>query len=500
MIARLRRRMTLLVLAGLLIIISGVVFSINYMNWRNITSQAAAALESLVQNRGFRPTIGFGGPNPGLFTRDGQADQAADTGQTEQAGDANADLTDAGQADLPNAEWTAQVTDDATVDQIAAEKSTESSASVQPFAGRGGRNRADAAGWHEPGQPPESENVLASLSNYYVIYLSEDGDVTEWSSDRSDLYTDEQIDSIAEAALASGKESGRVGTQFFRFVEETFPFKENSDTAMIVLDERLEILGFKRVLRMTILVAAIAYLVLAAASYCLIRRMIRPVAEAFDKQKQFIWDASHEMKTPLAVIGANAQVLQDEIGENEYLGYISSEVTRTNDLLQNLLTLARMDKGSVTAQLEEIDLGRTILSVALPFESNAFEAGREFITDIPDGLRCRADASMIQQLVMILLSNALKYSNEGGSITVKAESRGKYCALLVRNTGAGIAPEDLERIFDRFYRADISHNREVEGFGLGLSIAKDIVDAHHGKIWAESTVGSETVFTVLLPV
>ena len=134
MIARLRRRMTLLVLAGLLIIISGVVFSINYMNWRNITSQAAAALESLVQNRGFRPTIGFGGPNPGLFTRDGQADQAADTGQTEQAGDANADLTDEGQADLPNAEWTAQVTDDATADQIAAEKSTESSASAQPFA------------------------------------------------------------------------------------------------------------------------------------------------------------------------------------------------------------------------------------------------------------------------------------------------------------------------------------------------------------------------------
>ena len=348
------------------------------------------------------------------------------------------------------------------------------------------------------GEPPEIDNTQASLSNYYVITVDADGEVTEWKSDRSDLYSDEQIEDITQTVLASGRKNGRVGTQFFRVCTSRDP--DNDSKMLIVLDLRLEIMNMRSVLRLSILASAAAYLLLCLAAYLLIRRMLRPVQESFDKQRQFVWDASHELKTPLAVIGTNAQVLEEEIGSNEYLGYITSEVTRTNKLLNDLLSLARMDKKTVQPDFKEFDLGKAILSVALPFESTVYEAGKTLETDIPDGLTCTGDEQMIRQLTVILLGNALKYSDEGGTITVRAGKKGKTCFLEVKNTGEGIAAEDLDKIFDRFYRADKAHNREVEGFGLGLSIAKNIVELHKGKIKVESEQGKETTFTVVFPV
>ena len=341
--------------------------------------------------------------------------------------------------------------------------------------------------------PPDSTDTLASLSNYYVIRLGEDETVLSWSSDREDLYSDEEVEALTSAALASGKETGRYGTQFYRLAD--LP----EGKTLIVLDERLDMMSADRVLRVTALIAAIACLILCTAAWFLIRRMALPVQQAFDRQRQFVWDASHELKTPLAVIGANADVLTGEIGENDHLQYIRSEVRRTNTLIGDLLTLARMDRGTQTAEKKEIDLSKTLLEVALPFESTAFEAGKTFDIDIPDHITCIGDAAMLQQLTVILLSNALKYSDEHGRIRISAGQRGKTKEIAVMNTGPGIAPEDLGRIFDRFYRADTSHNREVEGYGLGLSIARNIAEAHHGRIAVKSEQGRETVFTVTLP-
>ena len=418
MIAKLRRKMTFLVAGFLLLVIAGIIISINYMNWRNITRQALETLDILEQNSGARP-------------------------------ERNEPL-------------------------------------MKPDKDRDGRRPGF-------GQPPDMENTSASLSNYYVIMADQAGEVTDWKSDRSDLYSDEQIADITQTVLASGQKSGRVGTQFFRVCDSGRVIGNDSPdetgSMIIVLDQRLEIMNMRSVLRLTILAAAAAYLLLCLAAYLLIRRMLRPVQEAFDKQRQFVWDASHELKTPLAVIGTNAQVLEGEIGENEYLGYITSEVSRTDKLLNDLLALARMDRKTLKPDLRELDLGKAVLSVVLPFESTVYEEGRHLETDIPEGLMCTGDEAMIRQLCVILLGNALKYSDEGGTISVSAGKKGKTCCLQVKNTGTGIEPEDLEKIFERFYRADKAHNREVEGFGLGLSIAKNIVDIHKGKIRAESVPG-----------
>ena len=201
----------------------------------------------------------------------------------------------------------------------------------------------------------------------------------------------------------------------------------------------------------------------------------------------------------LAVISANAEVLEQEIGENEYLGYIRSEVRRTDALVKNLLTLARLDRNEAAAEMKAFDLGCALLDVTLPFESTVYEAGKTLDIQIPDKVEYNGNEAMIKQLAVILLSNALKYSNPGGRIAISLKAKGRQREISVFNTGEPIDPEDRERIFDRFWRADPAHRRETGGHGLGLAIARSIVDAHRGRITVESREGEGTTFTVLLP-
>ena len=357
-------------------------------------------------------------------------------------------------------------------------------------------SRMDKNQHEDRGQPPEIRNgkdaAAAGLGNSYTITLNEDGSVASWTSERTDLYTDEQVAGIAESIRSDGKDSGRIGTQFYRKQEGS------GQTRLFVVDARLDFLSAANTLRSTILIAAAACVLLSLLAWLLIRRMVHPVEEAFIRQKQFVSDASHELKTPLAVISANAEVLEQEIGENEYLGYIRSEVRRTDSLVQNLLTLARMDRNESKPEMKSFDLSRAMLDVILPFESTVYEAGKTMETVIPEGIDCVGNEEMVKQLAVILLSNALKYSDAGGRIRISLVSKGKQREICVFNTGNPIAPEDRDKIFDRFWRADQARNSESGGHGLGLAIVRSIVDAHRGKITVESSADEGTTFTVLL--
>ena len=434
MIKTLRRRLTLLVACVLVLVTAGIVLSIRAINLRNIDTTARAALAVLSENRGQRP---------------GQMQQAPP------------DLPD-GETPPPKPEGNTAPTGD----------------NLPPHAPTDGETpppkpEGDQVPPQRPGIDMPGGNSLASLSNAYTIRLDKDGNVTEWSSDRSDLYTDAQVQAMARAVLAAGDSEGRIDTQYYRLIDDG---EGGEERLLIVLDARLEFLSAERMLRAAALVAALAGLLLGAGAWLLICRMLQPVQASFDRQKQFVWDASHEFKTPLAVISANAELLSRQVGPNEYLGYIQSEMKRTDNLVQGLLTLARMDKGTVTAEMKRFDLSQALLGVALPFESTVFEAGRPLQTDVPEGVFIRGDEAMLQQLVLILLSNALKYSNEGGLIRLSLMQKGRGAVITVYNTGAGIAPENLEKIFDRFYRAE----------------------AHKGHIRAESEQGNSATFIVTL--
>ena len=437
MIKRLRRRMTLMVIAVLVLVSAGIVLAIHYANERSIAAQAESTLSVLAENSGSRPSLPPDGSTP------------AEMNETPPP--------------KPDGE------------------------SDPPPPGNGERRA--------PGQPPEARNnlaVTAGLSNSYTIVLNDDGSVASWTSDRRDLYSDLQISAMAESVLAAGTDSGRIGSQFYRKTEK------DGQTLLIILDARLDYLSASNTLRSTILIAAAACLLLSLLAWLLVREMVKPVEDAFTRQKQFISDASHELKTPLAVISANAEVLEQEIGKNEHLDYIRSEVRRTDSLVRNLLTLARMDRSDAVTEMKRFDLSHAVLDVALPFESTVYEAGKTLEIDVPDRIDCLGNEEMIKQLTVILLSNALKYSEPGGRIEVSLKARGKQREIRVFNTGEPIDPDDRERIFDRFWRADPAHGRDTGGHGLGLAIAKSIVEKHKGRISVDSREGTGTAFTVTL--
>ena len=224
-----------------------------------------------------------------------------------------------------------------------------------------------------------------------------------------------------------------------------------------------------------------------------------PVVQTLESQKQFISDASHELKTPLTVISSNADLLEKEIGTNIRLKYIRQETTRMSHLVQEMLTLVRMDNHkSVYRAKVSFSLSRTLMGIVLPFESVAFEHGIFLNTQIEENLNFYGREEEFQQLLSILIDNAIRYTPAKGTITVAAGQQHRKIYISVANTGEPIPPQIQEKIFDRFFRADESRENQEGHYGLGLAIAHSIVTQYHGKISVNCKDGI-TTFQIVLP-
>jgi len=252
-----------------------------------------------------------------------------------------------------------------------------------------------------------------------------------------------------------------------------------------------------------LIVAAIMLIFIFLISRTFANKAIQPVEEAFYKQKQFIADASHELKTPLTVINTNVDVLLSNKGENienqsKWLHYIKSEVDRMSKLINDLLYLARLDD-SRDVIYSAFDLSNVAENVIMMMEALIFENNIELHYDVESGIMIEGNKEQMEQVIMILLDNAVKYSGSKGKVNLSLKKNNNYAVLSVTNTGDGISPECIDKIFDRFYRGDKSRARRKGGYGLGLSIAKAIVDQHGGKISVKSASNEYTTFTVELP-
>ncbi len=256
---------------------------------------------------------------------------------------------------------------------------------------------------------------------------------------------------------------------------------------------------------------AAIFLVAMAALLLVVRRLarwiLRPVEEAWDQQRRFVSDASHELKTPLAVILANAQILETAEGVPEdarrWARSTTEEAKHMKGLVEDLLTLARADEQRASgerAAAERVDLSALVDGCALEFDAVAFERGCSIESSLEPGLSVVGDPSQLGRLVRTLLDNATKYAARGTEVRVALAREGRRCRLAVTNLGDVIAPEDLEHLFERFYRTDRARERQPQGgFGLGLAIARSIAEAHGGTIGAASSPEEGTTFTVLLP-
>ncbi|MWV46290.1 GHKL domain-containing protein [Paenibacillus sp. HJL G12] len=269
----------------------------------------------------------------------------------------------------------------------------------------------------------------------------------------------------------------------------------------------LDITAQLKIITTLIYAFSIVALVMLAVIYLTSRyfanRSITPVKEAFDKQKRFIADASHELKTPLAVINTNADVLlansEETIqSQSKWLHRIKSETERMKTLTNDLLYLTQMDDARTQRIFVPFNLSEAVESIILTMEAVIFEKDISFTYDIEPNHRMTGSSEQIKQVVMILLDNAIKYANPKGSIHLDLKKQHNHLLMTVSNTGEGIAPEHLDRIFDRFYRIDSARSRKNGGYGLGLAIAKSIVEQHKGKIYAKSVPKEKTSFYVQL--
>ena len=225
--------------------------------------------------------------------------------------------------------------------------------------------------------------------------------------------------------------------------------------------------------------------------------IIKPVIETFNKQKQFITDASHELKTPVAVIMANAEALENEPEETKWLENIKSESERMNELISNLLDLAKLENGAQKEEYNTEDLSKIIEREILTFESLMYENKIKLTYNIEENIKLNCNKMQMKQLIAILLDNAIKHSEKEGEIKVTLQKEKNEINLKVTNKGKEIPKEMQEKIFERFYRADESRNRNTNRYGLGLAIAKSIVTNHNGKIEVQS-INGYTTFTIKL--
>ena len=303
----------------------------------------------------------------------------------------------------------------------------------------------------------------------------------------------EEIISYANEALNTGQSYGELGNYAFYIQPKLY------GRIIVFMDIRTYNQIQKNLLYSTSLIGLLTILGFFLLSIALAFWLVKPVKETFDKQKLFISNASHELKTPLAVISANTDVLETETGENKWLGYIRSETTRMNELVNELLCLARLDdKTGHKPVMTEFNLTDVFLQTVLPFESRVFELGKQLEVDAAPDIKYKGDQSQIRHIITILLDNAVKYSDEHGLIRARLYTRSSKKIIEVYNTGEGVPKDKLNKIFERFYRRDEARNSSSGGYGLGLAIAKASAEANGGKISAQSEYGKWICFTVTL--
>ena len=313
----------------------------------------------------------------------------------------------------------------------------------------------------------------------------------------SNLEDTEELTAILQDCLSQNRQEGTVSGYHLRYLRQDNGLYEK----LAFVDMSMEQAVLRRMMGSYLVIALAALSLLLGVSVLLSHWATRPVEKAWKQQRQFLSDASHELKTPLTVILSNAELLeQTELPDKpaRWTDNILSEAGRMRSLVEEMLTLAQADNMVRTAVLTEVSLSDVAAGCALAFEPVAFEARKSLNYTLAENVLVLGDGDKLRQLISILLDNAIKYGADGGTITLSLQKTDRQARLTVSNPGDPIPPEQLGRLFERFYRADVSRG-EKSGFGLGLPIARTIAEEHKGTLRAESDAGSTRfIYTMML--
>lgn len=346
------------------------------------------------------------------------------------------------------------------------------------------------------GKPPVGSHgfspELPYESRYFSVFLKENGTLLSVNTGKIAAVDTQTAIDYANSVLHSGKSQGFADD--YRYTV----YETDGEIHIIFLDYSREMRSFRAFLLTGTAVSAGGLGAVLLLLIFLSGKIIKPFSENYEKQKQFITNAGHELKTPLTIIDADAEVLEMDLGENEWLKDIQSQTKRLAELTNSLILLSRMEE---QPHMEKIPfpVSDVVQEMAESFESLATARGKSLTCRIQPMLSMNGDEKSIRQLVSILLDNAVKYTDNQGQIQVCLEKQKNTICLKVFNTAEEVHRENLSHLFERFYRTDKSRNSQTGGYGLGLSIALAIVNAHKGKITAATQDEKSLLITVSFP-
>lgn len=345
----------------------------------------------------------------------------------------------------------------------------------------------------EEGQilPPEGVNQESPFTTrFFTVRFDGEGELASVDIRAIASVSGEEAQEYASAVLEKGAERGWV--ENFRYKVYNTP----EGTAVVFINGTDTRELNQRFLLTASSVFVAGSLVVLLLVILISKHAVKPAMESYQKQRQFVTDANHELKTPLTLIRTNLDIMESENGPNEWLSDIREETGIMTELVNRLVQLSRMDEDQSTLEMTRFSLSEAVSETAAAFDGTARERDMTLTLDVPQGVCCTGDEASIRQLLSILLDNAVKYCDRGGTIRVGL-SGGRHPVLTVDNSYAAVDSVELGRLFDRFYRADKARTYG-SGFGIGLSIAKAIVEKHRGEITVSSLDGHAIRFRVKL--
>ena len=360
----------------------------------------------------------------------------------------------------------------------------------------GGKFPANIGSGPKPGMPPQEPQFdfitpeTPFSTRHFTVYFDRSGKAIRTHTDAIYAIDEAQAVEYARQAITDQQERGWINSYRYKVFATEF------GTGVVFIDGSAN----RAMLTQSMTIAGIVLVICAAVVLFLIillsKRAVKPIAESYEKQKQFVTDANHELKTPLTLILANLDIAEEELGENEWLDDIRAEGHRMTELVNQLVALSRMDEARQELNISQVPLGQLVAQTVTEFEPLARNRGKLLSSAVDAGISVQGDEELLRRLIGILMDNAIKYCDPDGQIHVCLQ-KSRHITLTVENTYAAVGELPMHRLFDRFYRADKARTF-TGGYGVGLSMAKAIVEKHKGKICAYPKDDTHIGFKVTL--
>ena len=466
MIKRLKRKYILIVMIAVTLVLGIIITAINIMSYSSLNSMMYDKLVLIVENEGKMPDF----PPPEEEPADGEGaedgddtkdEESSDTGETEGGGDTeDGESSDTGEAGGEEG------SEDEKNDKEKEEKEEDIRQNMSPET------------------PFETR--------YFTVKLDTGGTVLSVDTSKIAAVDESRAEKYARQMFLENSDSGYLESyKYLRGVSE------DGSIIYVFLDATRELKSMRSFLVSSLVISGVGIVLIFFLVVFLSDFAIKPIIESYEKQKRFITDAGHEMKTPLTVISANAEIIEMENGESQWIEGIKSQVSKLASLTEKLVVLSKMEEG-IKLEMSEFSVSEAFYDTCAQYKSIAMSKGVNFELLIPENVHMVGNEVELRRCITLLADNAFRYVNDGGNVLVKVQKLAGQVEIRFSNTTSGVEKGSLDRWFDRFYRTDLSRNSDTGGSGIGLSVVQAIVLAHGGDVRAHSDDGITVEFIITM--